>query len=178
MPKRQPEVLHSAHAYNVLHCMATKRAGPSETATDATNATDPGQGMISLPTHFQHDETLSGQDLLQELHAVQAEDLDVKGDIRCDNYLNGFDTDGALGQDAAFDEMWNACSGVVKKELIDGGHYIVESRIAPFKSYVESENQPPVCYLNKMGPRELLSLDHRPASVCSDSFQPHASPGE
>lgn len=109
---------------------------------------------------------------------VQAEDLDVKGDIRCDNVLNFLDKDGALGQDAAFDEIWNACSGIANKEPIDGGHHIVESRSSPFKGYVDSENQPPVFSLNTMGPRELMGLDYRPASVCSDYFHAHASLGE
>lgn len=106
---------------------------------------------------------------------MQAEDLDVKGDIRCDNYLNCFDEDGALGQDAAYDEIWNACSGVANKESSDGGQ---ESRIALSNGHIDPENQASAFSLNLMGTRELMGLDYRPASVCSDSFHAHASLGE
>ena len=170
--------MQAAHAYDVLHCVATYQAGPSKPATNATDITDAGQGRISLPIRFQHDETLSGPDLLQKLQALQAENLDVKGDIRCDNYLDRFDEDGALGQDAVFDEIWDACSGVANTESIEGGQHIVESRIALFNGYVDPKNPAPALSLNATGTRELMGLDHRPASVCSDPFHAHASLGE
>ena len=135
-------------------------------------------GEISFPTYFPRDESLSGQDLLRELQVVQAEDLDVKGDLRCANTLNFSDEDAAPGQDTAFEEIWNAGSMVAHNEPIDEGHCIVERRNTPFNAYVGSKDQPPVFSFNTMGPRELMALEYRPASVCRDSLGAHASLGE
>lgn len=135
-------------------------------------------GQISFPTRFPRDESLSGQNLLQELQVVQAKDLDVEGDLRFDSALDCSDEDAASSQDTAFDDIWNASSMGAHKEAIDEGRRIVERRNTPFNGYVDSKDQPPVFSFNTMGPREYMGLDYRPASVYSDSPHAHASLGE